>query len=254
MPDDIRRIPDYLLERVAAGDLTPEERHAVLDRLAREKGGAERLALIARDDRETLERLPPARVTGEVRRRSSGRHRSAWLLIPVFAAAGAVSLFLFHTAPRAPRSDEMERVRVKGLSPHLLIHRRTATGVELVAPGTPARAGDLLQLAYVSAGRGFGVILSVDGRGAVTRHWPAHGTDAAALTPGGEVLLPESFRLDDAPGFERFFLVTSDRPFAVAGALDAARALARRPDASEAPLPLTSGLSESSILVLKEIR
>ena len=118
----------------------------------------------------------------------------------------------------------------------------------------PARPGDLLQLGYVSAGEGYGVVVSIDGRGEITRHLPAEGARAAALTPGREILLPESYRLDDAPAFERFVLVTSPRAFSVSAVLDAARAVAARGEARDAPLPLPPGLAEASTLVVKELR
>jgi hypothetical protein len=125
-------------------------------------------------------------------------------------------------------------------------------GAERIAPGAPARAGDLVQLGYVAAGRRFGVIVSLDGRGGVTRHWPLDGARAAALTMGREVLLPDSFRLDEAPHFERFIFITSDRPFEIARVLDAARELAGRPDARDARLPVAPGLAETSLVVSKE--
>jgi hypothetical protein len=96
--------------------------------------------------------------------------------------------------------------------------------------------------------------VSVDGAGGVTRHWPVDGTLAAALESGREVLLPESFRLDAAPRFERFFFVTSTQPFDVSRVVDAARALAARPDARDAALPLPPGLAGCDFVLPKEIR
>ena len=46
--------------------------------------------------------------------------------------------------------------------------------------------------------------------GCVTRHLPAAGARAAPLSRARPVPLPEAYELDDAPGFERFFLVTAD--------------------------------------------
>jgi hypothetical protein len=255
MASDANRTPQYLVELAAAGELGPHRSRAVLEQAARERGGAELLAALRSDDAATLARLPPERVGAEVARRSPRRRRRRWLLVPVLAAAGAAaSLVLVQGAARHRPTPEEDGTRVKGrAAPHLLVHRRTTSGAEVVAPGAPARPGDLLQLGYVAA-PGFGVIVSIDGRGGVTRHWPAEGDEAGALTSGREVLLPESFRLDDAPSFERFILVTADRPFEVAPVLDAARVLAVRPDAREVRLPLAQGLSEASFVVSKEIR
>jgi hypothetical protein len=143
-------------------------------------------------------------------------------------------------------------VRSKGLSQQLIVHRRTSAGAERVAPGGVARPGDLVQLGYIAAGSRFGVIVSLDGRGGITRHFPPDGASAAALTTGREVLLPESFRLDEAPRFERFIFVTGNRPFEVARVLEATRALATRPDARDAQLPVAGDLVETSLVVSKE--
>jgi hypothetical protein len=72
---------------------------------------------------------------------------------------------------------------------------------------------------------------------------------------GGEVRLPSAYELDDAPGFERFFLIASDRPFEVAPVLEAARALAAQPVAARrASLPLAPGLRQTSLALDKPQR
>ena len=150
------------------------------------------------------------------------------------------------------RSGPDDGLRAKGLAPHLVLHRKTAAGADVLAPGARARPGDLLQLGLVGAGRGWGVVVSIDGRGTVTRHLPETGDRAAALPPSGEALLPTSFRLDDAPSFERFLLVVSNREFPVAEVVAAARALAARPDADVAMVRLNGDLEVASALVRKE--
>ena len=125
---------------------------------------------------------------------------------------------------RDPRPAN-EDTRTKGALAGLAVHRKTRDGSEALADGARASAGDLLQLAYRAAG-GYGVILSLDGRGRITQHLPAEGDAAAALEPGRLVPLDFSYQLDDAPRFERFYLVTADAPFDVArvrSALEAAR-------------------------------
>lgn len=252
MSHEHARTPDYLLERLAAGDLPPDERAAVQARLDSEADGAARLASIAEDGAATLARIPPAIVAAEVARRRRRGARPSWILVPAVAAA-AVALLVNLPSDRQPMPEpERDATIVKGLRPHLVVHRQSGAADEPLAPGASARAGELLQLGYVSAGSRYGAIVSIDGRGTVTRHWPAFGTAAGALTSHREVLLPESFRLDDAPAFERFILIAGDRPFPLQGVLDAAEALARRGDARDAPLPLGGGLVVSSIVVTKE--
>jgi hypothetical protein len=141
--------------------------------------------------------------------------------------------------------------RVKGLRPHLGAFRQTPAGVVPLVEGALAREGDLVQLTYQAAGRPFGVILSIDGRGAVTVHHPRDGRQAARLVPGQEVRLSSAYRLDDAPGWERFVLVTAEVPFDVAPVVDAARQAASGASATE-PLALPSSLEQSSFTLSKD--
>jgi len=269
------RIPDWLLERIALGELPPEELAAARARLEQEPGGLERLAALEADSRATLERLSPARVAREVdtrfRRGAPARPtpaRSPWLtsamgLVPVLAV---LALFVIAQpdpgpdgTPGTPGSEptgplaglDPEPTRSKGLTPRLEVHRQRAQADELLAEGALAVAGDVVQLAYVAAGHTHGVILSVDGRGSVTLHAPEHGAQAAALSPSGTQRLAGAYELDDAPRFERFFLVTSDQPFAVEPVLEAARALAASPEAHTASLFLPEGLTQVSFTLQK---
>jgi streptogramin lyase len=109
----------------------------------------------------------------------------------------------------------------------------------------------VLQLAYQAAGARYGVVVSIDGRGAVTRHLPEEGEVAAALERGGAVALAHAYQLDDAPGYERFFLVTGERPFDVAPVVEAARWLAAAGQARAGALTLPGGLEQRAVLVVK---
>ncbi|HEY0840889.1 MAG TPA: ActD-like protein, partial [Vulgatibacter sp.] len=97
----------------------------------------------------------------------------------------------------------------------------------------------------------FGVIVSLDGAGAVTLHLPASGNASAALDAQGATPLPQAYELDDAPSFERFVLVASDSPFEVDTVLQAARTLVSGADAATSPLALPEGLEQTSVVVRK---
>jgi hypothetical protein len=146
-------------------------------------------------------------------------------------------------------------VRVKGLEPHLSLHRRTPTGSEALSDGDLAGKGDLIRIGYQAAGRPYGVILSIDGRGAVTRHLPERG-DTAAHLANEPSLLDHAYELDDAPLFERFYFVSSDAPFEVEPVLGAARRLAGAgPSARAEPLELPDGFKQHVVSLSKgEIR
>lgn len=253
------RLPDYLLERLAARDLSPEERAAAEARLLAEPGGEARLASLRRRDAEEAARMPPLRLPrAPARAGSPGRPR--WLAaMAAPAAAGLLAAGLWSVVrdrPALPPGAEAEGeagLRPKGLAPRLVLHRKAGAEVEELPSGAGARPGDLLQLGYVSAGRSHGAILSIDGRGGVTLHLPRAGERAAPLAASGEGLVPESFRLDDAPRFERFLLVAAGEPFEIEPVVEAARALAARPDAATAPFSAGAGREVASALVHKEL-
>ena len=159
------------------------------------------------------------------------------------------------TTGRAEPADvrDDDPVRIKGLRPHLRLHRSGPAGIEELRDGDVARAGDLVQISYVAAGNRNGVVVSLDGRGQVTLHHPARPGDPATLVARGEHALDHAYELDDAQAYERFVLVTSgDEPLSAAAVLDAARDLVDRgPAARHSPLPVPPRWRQSSILLHK---
>jgi hypothetical protein len=130
--------------------------------------------------------------------------------------------------------------REKGLRPQLVVYRKHGGDAERLGAGAGVKAGDLLQLAYVSAGRRFGVIASVDARGTVTPHLPALPGAATALAAHGETRLAHSYELDASPGFERFVFVTADEPFAT-------EVVTRALQSGAAPLPPAFAIVEITL-------
>ncbi|MBL4687544.1 MAG: ActD-like protein, partial [Nannocystaceae bacterium] len=144
-------------------------------------------------------------------------------------------------------------VRVKGLRPHLVIHRKRGTKILRLGTNAVARSGDVVQVSYVAAGNRHGVILSLDDRGVVTLHHPNDTNAAPLLRARGERPLSHGYALDDAVGFERFVFVTSgDTALDVVQVLDAARAVAVGPASDETLLRLPSGWRQTSVTLAKE--
>jgi hypothetical protein len=136
-------------------------------------------------------------------------------------------------------------IRTKGGEIHRLhIHLKRANG----GAATALRDGDTVSKAatvQVSLARGariWAAVVSVDGAGQATLHLPEAGD--SAIEAGDEIVAPHSFQLDEAPGFERFFLIRSSRRFS----LDEALALARRSGIATAARP---GWNLESIRVVK---
>lgn len=256
------RVPELLLERLAAGELDDAAARAVRARLEAEEGGLARLDAIRRSDEEVLAAYPPARMAKDIEDRlrveqaaERERRRGAGVWIGLPAAAAVAALLLVVVVPRdvATGSDgDVETILTKGAEPRLRVFVRTPDGARALDEGAVARRGDVLQLAYVAAGQAYGVIASVDGGGGVTLHLPHRGGPAVALERGGLVRLDSAFELDDAPGYERFFFVTSAEPFSSALVEEAARALIASGDAERGALKLPEGMAQVASVVRKD--
>jgi hypothetical protein len=255
-------ISDLMLEQYALGDLSAADQRMMRGELARDEGLRARLAAIAESDRDILAAYPPERVVPAIRERllregaSPARPRRAvnplaWAL-PVAAMVVLLLSFFVIRERVAP-----EETRLKGLVPHLAVFRKTASGAEELRAGAATRRADVLQVGYTAGEAKYGVIFSVDGRGAITWHLPAGyqsgSRQSPALETQGQVVLPSAYELDDVPGFERFFLIYAPVPFDIGDVARAARALAARPAAAERDgLALPKGLGQYTLLVRKQ--
>lgn len=241
-------VPDWMLERLLLDDLPAEERARALRELEAEEGGLERLEALRRSNASILARYPVrtmgARIRGEleVSRRPQPLVRWAPVLLAAVALLVAVPSLLSGGPPH-----DTAYVGVKG-TPRLHAVLQTERGAARVDDGATVHAGDVVQLAYVAMGARHGVILSIDGSGVTTLHFPKDHR-STQLAVEGTTPLETAYRLDDAPAFERFLLVTSDTPLDVDAVLAAGRALAERTDAAQAPLEVPH--EQTSLLLEK---
>ena len=245
-------IPDIVLERYRLNELPPDEYNQVSDRLRRDEALRLRLESLDRSDMEIRRDYQPELFIQRMQERLAAKPVRG--LVPSWAIPAllvAATLILVVVLPRMGPS-EGEGDRIKGLLPGLAVYRKTNTGSETLADGAIAHNGDVIRLGYRAAGKPYGVILSIDGRGAVTLHLPRTGEHAASLR-GGEpsVLLDQAYELDDAPGWERFYFVTGQTSFAVQPVIDAARRAVSNPGPPPA-LELPRGLEQSIFLLQKE--
>jgi hypothetical protein len=254
-------IPDLVLERYRLNELRPADAARIAGEISRDPRLRERLAALDRSDHELdahLERVR-TRLAAQVQvgPAEAGRHTplvgsatplvgsairlvgSATRLvgsafrrtyIPAAVATGVVlAAVIWQTrSPMVvPVQPETGTDHIKGTAasgrPALALYRRTNDGSEQLADGTVAHAGDLIRVGYRSAGHTYGVIVSIDGAGAVTMHLPPTGTRAAALKSEPTVLLDQAYELDDAPQWERFYFVAGDAAFDAAPIVEAAR-------------------------------
>ncbi|MFH1572299.1 MAG: ActD-like protein [Gemmatimonadota bacterium] len=253
-------VPDWKLERFLLGELPAAEAAEVARMAATEPPVGARLEALRAEGSQLLARYPAPWLARQVRQRlavGTGSEPGGWrrfatwpLAAPAAALAAALALLLSLPVDDGsrPAPTAAPGVRLKGTGPRLVLYRQTATGSEPLAAGARVGAGDRVQVQYLAAGAAYGAILSVDDRGAVTRHLPEAGERAAPLRPDGPVALEFSYQLDATPGRERFYFVTADAPFALEPVLAAARAAAAGPDSR---LRLGADQAQCAFVVLK---
>ncbi len=260
MTGALGRVSDLRLEQFRLGELSADEAARISRLVTTDAGVRARLDSLAQSDAEIRERYSDdwlARAIAERAGRKPAvvRPRTAGLAPRWVALGGACAVVIaaaIWLPGRISPTDTAESVRIKGDVASLLVYRRTSSGSESIADGDALRRGDLIRVAYRAASPRFGVIVSIDGRKVVTRHLPTDGTRAPALLAGSVTLLDQAYELDDAPKWERFFLVTSETAFDVQVVLDAARrAAARSIDEAPSSLPLPAQFEQSSFLLRK---
>jgi hypothetical protein len=164
----------------------------------------------------------------------------------------AVMILVFN--PNKNTSDS----RAKGneyqptFKPTLNIYRKRDGQIVKIKNGSYAKAGDLLQITYTAPEKTYGVILSLDGRGTVTLHFPSISENSTLLRSNGENFLSNSFQLDDAPEFERFFFITSNTRIDINDIFHKVRLLGSDPHKARLQnLELNDSFSQVSLLILK---
>ena len=266
------------LEKYLLGELSEEKAKHLGALLDREPAWKTTLEEMENSNRDFLSRHPAEHIVPLIldryAREISGRRpepppeRSRpWkriLLLCPAAAAALVLLLIFRPWDRKgavlPFLDTFpDTTIIKGLpavdlaKTQLLLFRRRGEQAELVENGHWAQEGDLLQLAYVSAEEPYGLILSLDGRGRVTRHFPMALGKPSPLKLKAKVILPVAIELDDAPNFERFFFITSREPIDEDDVLRRAAALAANPErAAREDIDLPAGCRQSALFVYKK--
>lgn len=214
-------VPDYLLERYILRELPAGQQTALERAIATDAQLAARLQALEQDNADQLRRYPTAWMAGQIeakrgpraaqKRGARSRGIGLWAIPAVAVALAVVALPIWE---RPLPSD----TRIKGTKgPALQVFLDGERGVERLPDSSLVRSGDVVQLVYRSGGYAYGAIFSLDGRGALTRHLPVEGALATALVQDVADTLDFAYELDDAPDWERFYLVAAAHPFALDG-------------------------------------
>lgn len=226
-------IPDWKLERYLTGDLPEGEMREIRELEKTDEMLAHRVKLLREDNAAILRKMPFERLAEKMDARDSGAERKDNVVrfgFVKFAAAAAlvlavVSVALFSQREIGPATDGGARAmdvaladvpddgtRIKGLDARMEIWKKTGDSAVQMSNLGEAREGDEIQLRYAVPEKCYGMLFSMDGNGTVTMHM-ADGSQAITLEPGKMTTLPFAYKLDNAPKFEKFFLLTSRAAF-----------------------------------------
>ncbi len=276
-----QRFSVLVMEKYLLGELGDPMVRDFEAELARNPALRETLEAMKSSSRDFLVRFPAERIVPGIldryareismpgkavpsERASSGFRKRFFFLAPAAAATAVLALLLVlrpwdRGKPNVIGLDmSHDATIIKGFpvvdlkKTQLLVFRRKGDQAEILNTGQSAKEGDLLQLAYVSGAERYGMILSIDGRGQVTLHFPLAPGAGGFLELNTKFLLPTAIELDDAPRFERFFFITSHVPIDEDDVLRRAAVLAADPDrAGREALDLPKDLNQSSLIVYK---
>lgn len=228
-----RPLPDALLERYLAGDLTGEARARVEQALEASASERARLEALRADSAAFLISHPPGPLAARLESEAKPRWR---LWLPLVGLAAAAGLVVLLRPPPEPEGT------VKGGLVLSAFRQREGAEAEALGPGAKVKPGDKLRFSVAAPGDGFLAVLSLDGAGQVSVYHPFSGTSAAAYRAASP-LLPEAIALDEVKGRERVWAVFGKEAFALEPLLSQLR---------EGRAPSGAGLATASLEWVKE--
>ncbi len=264
-----KHVSDYWLERYLCAELPPVKMAEIKQCLAEDPALQQRLAELKHSNEAILQHYSVTGQTYQIQQRAAKQSgdspaEPAQVRTPAFprwafpvgslALTAALALWIMPSwlLPQLRPNPDIEITRLKGMETGLTLYRKTPNQAELLKPYAFAQRGDLLQIGYVSLTEPYGVIVSIDGRGTVTQHFPEPNQAEPKIQTKRKAILPKAYELDDAPQFERFFLITATTPIAPADVIQAARMLAKTPHLAQTqPLPLGRHFHQYSMVIQK---
>ncbi|MBX2813751.1 MAG: hypothetical protein KTR25_18180 [Myxococcales bacterium] len=244
----------WLIERISLGEAPKDIELTNSER--------ELLHKMQAENTEIIKKYPPAKIAQEISRRAHVRATQrkeqqspsrtlarAWIWGPSLAAVCGLLFIVTIGEDKQPSPYKPDSIRLKGSA--LSLYKKTTAGSEALISGDRTANHDRIQIGYRIDTHRFGMILSIDGRGIVTVHAPTTSNKAVPMEPG-TFQLPFSYELDDAPLFERFFLILSPEDFEPRIVVQAAEQLKLEQQTLHGALDLPAPLEQLDVTLLKD--
>lgn len=252
----MRKIPDIILEQYFLGELPSEKMIEIRSLLDSDDSLRKRIKLIEKSNNEFLKTYPFSKtfiqgsLSDKGRKSKNSRFRKIFIFPSAALALAACTLLFFKISPLFDPIDNS--VIIKGNAENLFLYRKNGNQADVLKNGDSAKKNDILQIAYQIPKDRYCIIFSIDGNSSVTLHYSSSDKSAPEDSAPGKIFVPESYQLDDAPFFERFFMITSDKKIHGDDILSRAEkfALDRDKVVSES-FPVGNSFSQQSVLIVK---
>ncbi len=258
MSSNPARIPSWKLERFALGELPTHEMESIRKQIAESPDLQDQLETLRHSNALFLEQHPPKAAARRIlamagsRQEENLRHDQPWFSSFLSLPKGmlAAVLIVAVTVLVLQNQFTVADIRTKGGDARIELWQKNGDSISMILDSATLQAGDLVQIRIHPTERCYGVVISLDGRGNWTTHLPESGTTSPMIEPGKNEFLPFSYKLDDAPRFEVFWLVMSPKPFQVDSLLQSLEILRASPMAPPV-LPLNADFQQVRIGIRK---
>ena len=230
----VNKISDFKLERYLLGELPEKEMRDLQERELSDEIFAARVREMRLQGKRFVAENPFEALEAKMDAADEAAHDEGnvisgmWLKVAaaLVIALGVFSMVILNrdvstydsnaTSMEVAMADADNGTRIKGMQASLEVWKKTGdSAVQMVNLGN-AYEGDEIQLRYRVPQKCFGMLISMDGNGTITMHM-GEGNSAIELEPGKMTTLPFAYKLDNAPKFEKFFLLTSEKSFEIDG-------------------------------------
>ncbi len=203
------KIPDLLLEQWRLNEIPDSKKSQLEDEFSRQRIDHD-LAQLEAEEKAFWNKIlaeKPRFMQGDVAILTAPKqpipcvpglsHKN--FLYPITVAACAM-LILF-AALQTKKANTLDDIQLKGDARPLLIYEKVSIGQKLLHDGDRLSRGSTIQLAYKAENYSHGIIISLDGRGVISWHFPGEATGDQKLDKGSQKLLANLKSLQqDSPG------------------------------------------------------
>lgn len=131
--------------------------------------------------------------------------------VTAITAIAACFILTINILPGILGNRNEEIIYLKGRN-KIEVYKKVGDEVEKLRNLDTVEEDDQLQISYSSTEE-YGIIFSIDGLNNITFHFPDDYRTSRSLDIGSDIIVPSSYTLDNAPYFEKFYLVTSKNSF-----------------------------------------